>query len=402
MNALGRQVLAELHGISPDQLNDPALLERTLVASAQDAGATVVESSFNPFAPHGVTGIVIIQESHLALHTWPEHGYAALDIFTCSREIDPVNIATAFSEALGADRCDTQIIERGTGMSPSERVTYADHGTTKRGVWFTDRQDNIALSLRHAGVLFDEQSAYQRVEVLASDGYGKILLLDNQVAFTERDEFVYHELIAHVPALYHPGPKRVLIIGGGDGGACSEFLKHDTIEEVIVVEIDPTVTEAARDHFPHKAISLDDDRVTLVHGDGDAYLSSTTDTFDIVAVDCLDSAGDNPFDEHFLTRLKTVASPGGLVVTQVSPPTLSPERFRTATRSQQQLFATTKPYLGFLPTYSTGMLSFLLSSDNLHNTPRPISPDLGLKYLTNDLLSAAFALPAFIHEHIEE
>lgn len=399
MNALGIQVLAELKGISADHLNDTGLLERTLVTVAQEAGATVVESTFNAFAPHGVTGIVVVQESHLAIHTWPEHGYAALDIFTCSDRIDPEQIARSFSDAIAADSCDTNRIERGSGFRPSS-TPQSGQGTSKRSIWFTDRHDNIALSLRHAGLLYSEQSAYQKVEVLESDGYGKILLLDERVAFTDRDEFVYHELIAHIPTLNHPGPQSVLVIGGGDGGAAREFLKHDSIDSVTVVELDPTVSEASQIHFPAMAASLDDDRANLVHGDGNVFLDSTEQKFDIIAVDCLDTAGDDPFDSSFYGRIKSALAPGGVCVSQVCPPTLSQGGFCSACQIHREHFTSVRPYLGFLPTYSTGMLSFLLSGESLPSTPR--STGFSARYVTEAVLESAFALPAFIQALIEE
>jgi spermidine synthase len=401
MNALGSHILAELNGVSSEHLNDPAFLERALVGAAQDAGATIIESSFNPFAPHGVTGVVVIQESHLAIHTWPEHGYAALDVFTCGSAIDPAQIVQAISESLGADSCETQRIDRGEQTTPTQAAS-GQQGAMKRSIWFTDRQDDIALSLRHAGVLFSEQSIYQKVEVVQSYGYGKMLLLDGQIAFTERDEFVYHEMIAHVPALHHPSPGRVLIIGGGDGGACREFLKHESINEIAVVEIDPTVTEACRDHFPTIANSLDDPRVQLVHGDGHAFLESSAEPFDLIVVDSLDTSGEIPFGDQFYSGIKATLAPGGLCVMQIPAPTLSPVRFTQAVKSIQDVFTHTSPYLAFLPTYSTGMLSFALASTTPHTLERDTTSLSALHYVNDGVLGAALLLPTFVQNLIEE
>ena len=113
VSALGRHILAELHGVSSERLNDPGLLERTLIGAAQDAGATVIESSFNPFAPHGVTGIVVIQESHLSIHTWPEHLYAAVDVFTCGSSVDPWRAYESLKNAFEADRGSAMEVHRG-------------------------------------------------------------------------------------------------------------------------------------------------------------------------------------------------------------------------------------------------------------------------------------------------
>ena len=398
MPSLGRHVLAELHGCSPDSLNDPALLERILVASARDAGATVVESTFNPFAPHGVSGVVVIHESHIAIHTWPEHGFAALDVFTCGEDLDPTSIAGTVSRQLGAEDCQMQLIERGKDFEGvSADRAGSSQGAYTRNIWFTDRQDDIALSLRHAGIVFSEASAYQKVEVADSTGYGKILILDDRVAFTERDEFVYHEMISHLPANIHPDPKRILIIGGGDGGACREFLKHTGVEEITVVEIDPTVTEAARMHFPSMSSALDAAKVTLVHGDGYAFAKSSGPDYDIVIVDGLESAGDTEFDSTFVREIRKCLKPGGLNVTQVMSPTVSQERFQTAHRTALDAFGHAAPYLAFLPTYSTGMLSFMISSSEPFSTDslqRGSIPDL--RYYNDPVHRAAFSLPAFI------
>lgn len=399
MPPLGTHILAELTGADPERLNDAAFLERNVVQAVQDAGATVVESTFSPFSPHGVTGLVLIQESHVALHTWPEHGYAALDVFTCGDQVAPEAIVDAVATAVRADATNRKI-ERGEGPPRIGAGEVPKHGAATRSVWFTDRQDNIALSLRHAGVLFAERSPYQKVEVLETYGYGRVLLLDDRVAFTERDEFVYHEMIAHVPALRHPDPKSVLVVGGGDGGACREFLKHDGIERITVVEIDPTVTEAARDHFPAMAASLDDPRVTLLHGDGAAYLDGSDATFDLIVVDGLDTAGETPFDSAFLSRVSAALSPGGLCVTQVVAPTVSPSAFAASVAAHAEAFSHASPYLGFLPTYSTGMLSFCLSQPPVDTRSAASLPDL--EYVTDDILSSAFALPAFVRRALEE
>ncbi len=401
MCALGNHIVAELNGISPENLNDPGLLERVLVTAAQDAGTTIIESSFNPFAPHGVTGIIVIQESHLAIHTWPEHGYAALDVFTCGDDLDPEPLARSIASILQASSCETTRIKRGQDTIPAAPA-LARRGAAKRSVWFTDRQDDIALSLRHAGVLFAEKSAYQTVEVIQSYGYGKMLLLDDQIAFTERDEFVYHEMIAHIPALHHAAPANVLIIGGGDGGACREFLKHKSIETITVIEIDPTVTEASREHFPQMATCLDDKRVTIVHGDGRSYLEGIDRSFDIVVIDCLDTAGELPFDTTFYECTHGALAKGGLCVTQIASPTVSSERFTATITGLKNWFAVVAPYLAFLPTYNTGMLSFALAGEEPLRVPRAAEGLVTSQYINDGVITSAFSLPTFVTQLIED
>ena len=263
-------------------------------------------------------------------------------------------------------------------------------------------QDDIALSLRHAGIRFAEQSAYQKVEVVHSYGYGKILLLDGEVAFTERDEFAYHEMIAHVPALHQAAPKNILIIGGGDGGACREFLKHPTVESVTVIEIDPTVTEACREHFESMAVSLDDPRVRLLHGDGQAFLDASDTLFDIIVVDSLDSAGESRFDEMLYTSIRQALSAEGCAVVQIPSPALSPERFAANARAIRPHFVSARPYLAYLPTNSTGMLSFILAETEQGRTSRNTQDLPGLRYINDGILNSAFQLPTFVESLLED
>jgi spermidine synthase len=400
VSTLGRHALAELNGVPSSILNDAAALEKVLVFTALDAGATVVESTFNAFSPHGITGIVVIQESHLSIHTWPVLGYAALDVFTCCKNLDPGVLAKSISDALKAESCTVQVLDRGEGARPADSSSQKA-GATRRSVWFTDRQDNMALSLRHGGVAFAKTSAYQKVEVVESYGYGKILLLNDQVAFTERDEFVYHEMIAHVPALHHLSPRSVLIVGGGDGGACREFLKHSSIEEITVVEIDPTVTEAAREHFAQTSASLDDARVTVIHGDGSAYVGSTDSNYDVIVIDSLDTAGDSPFDASFYTAARSRLTESGLLVSQIPSPTVSPDGFRGGLSNLGE-FPNVSPYLAFLPTHSTGTVTFALASNNTPSEHRATDSIPHLKYVNDGVLDAAFTLPNYITQLLED
>jgi len=426
MQALGRQILAELYGCSAELLDDVTELESRLVRAALDAGATVINTSFHRFSPFGVSGVVVIQESHLSIHTWPEHGFAAVDIFTCGDEMDPSVACGSIVRALQADRCETQELTRGRpedlARSPGKATEppLPDRGPDPpssylRNIWFTEKDDDIALSLRHAGGVFRRQSQVQRVEVLNSYRYGKLLILDGAVAFSERDECVYHEMIVHPAALIHAGVRRALILGGGDGGACRELLKHPSVESITVVEIDPVVTEACRAHFPDMARALEDPRVTLETGDGTAYVASRSgENFDLIIVDAggTSETGSPLSSESFYHQARECLATDGLLCAQTPRPTLDSESFRLAFRNQRAAFGpgSAHCYLAFIPSFTTGLVSFSFASRAAGLAAGHVDTDRArafleshpLQYYTADVHGAAFVLPGFIEGMLDE
>lgn len=218
MSALGNHILVEFTGCSPEIMNDVVSIERDMVEAAVKAEMTVINSTFHHFSPYGVSGVVVVQESHLAIHTWPEYGYAAVDIFTCG----DTNTWAAFDylqeqfkaknySAIEMRRGVINLLERMDFDLSSMRSQASDRvnpGKYTRNVWFTDKDDNQALSLRYTGeVLFRKESPYQRVSVLDTYAYGKMLTIDNMVMCTEKDEHHYHEMISHPALLTHPHPK---------------------------------------------------------------------------------------------------------------------------------------------------------------------------------------------------
>ena len=142
-------------------------------------------------------------------------------------------------------------------------------------MWFSDEHtDNVKLSIRVDKQLFSAQSEFQRIDVLESKEFGKILVADGDLMLTEKDEFIYHEMMAHVPMAVHPKVENVLVIGGGDGGCVRELAKYNTIQKIDVVEVDPLLVEVCRKYFPQIASSLDADRVKIYNEDGLCYISS--------------------------------------------------------------------------------------------------------------------------------
>src|SRR5262245_53613659 len=246
MNALGRHILVEFNGCCPDILDDVSIIENSMVEAASKAGATIVQSSFHHFSPFGVSGVVVIQESHLAIHTWPEYQYAAVDLFTCGDTVDPWISFDHLKTAFKANNHSSLEMGRGS-LAQLKRIEYKLKSNRKqiekailepkvqRNLWFTDRDENQAFSLRHTGnILFNECSPFQHVRIFESPEYGRFLALNNMVMCTERDEFHYHEMIVHPVMQVHKNPKKILVIGGGDGGTVRELMKYP-VEKVTMV-----------------------------------------------------------------------------------------------------------------------------------------------------------------------
>ncbi|NJL87191.1 MAG: adenosylmethionine decarboxylase, partial [Leptolyngbyaceae cyanobacterium SM1_1_3] len=197
MKSLGRHILVEFHGCSTEILNDVPLIEKSMTEAAKEAGATLISSVFHHFSPFGVSGVVVIQESHLAIHTWPEYRYAAVDLFTCGYSVNPWISYDRLKQAFHAEHGSAIELNRGQldllERSEIDLGELRDQATNtlvlpkfSRSVWFTDRNENIALSIRHKGErVFREKSPYQTVEIFDTFEYGKMLTVDNMVMCSE-------------------------------------------------------------------------------------------------------------------------------------------------------------------------------------------------------------------------
>ncbi len=424
--SLGRHILVEFYESSTEILNDVSLIEQSMVQAAQEAESTVVNSTFHHFSPFGVSGVVVIEESHLAIHTWPEYGFASMDIFTCGDSVEPWVAFNYLKKAFQSEHASSMEMLRGQ-LNLLEKKEDFDLGALrdeksqeivgpkhKRNVWFTDRDENIALSLRHKGnTLFREKSPYQKVEVFDTYAYGRMLACDDMVMCTENDEYVYHEMIAHVPMLTHKQAKKALVIGGGDGGTVRELLKHDNMEEVVMVEIDETVVEASKAHLPGLSSALDDPRLHLIHDDGIKYVQQApSETFDLVIVDSTDPVGPAKglFTEDFYNDVYRILNEQGVMVTQSESPRFNVEVYKEIYQTFKRIFGKDSvfSYLLFIPTYPTGMWSFSYASKgDAHpwkslndREAQDFTDKHDLQYYNPEVHRAAFALPNFVKDMI--
>jgi spermidine synthase len=427
MAALGRHIIVEFYDCTPELLNDVVHIQKSMEAAAEEAGATLINSTFHHFSPYGVSGVVVIQESHLAIHTWPEYGYASVDLFTCGDTVNPWVSYNYLKKAFEADHGSAVEMRRGEldllkrkdfdiTQLRDEKSTAEGQPLQKSDIWFTERDENIALSLRHKGdKLYQAQSDFQKVEVYDTYAYGKLLTLDGLVMTTEKDEFVYHEMISHIAALTHPKPKRALVIGGGDGGTVRELLRHESLEEVVMVEIDDKVIEASREHLPGIASALNHEKLNLIIDDGIKYVKNSGDeSFDIVIVDSTDPVGpgEGLFTVEFYEDVYRILKKDGIMVTQSESPRFNQKVFQEIYECYRGIYGHDKVhcYLAYIPTYPTGMWSFSYCSKgeahplNSLDTEKSetFAKQHNLQYYNAGIHQAAFALPSFVKEMIEK
>ncbi len=256
-------------------------------------------------------------------------------------------------------------------------------------------------------VLFSEKTEYQDMIIFENPRFGRVLVLDGIIQTTEGDEFIYHEMMVHTPLLANGAARRVLIIGGGDGGCLREVLRHPGVDKVTMVEIDPTVVDLSKEYLPgHSDGAFDNPRTDLVIADGLKYVAESDETFDVIIVDSTDPIGPGEvlFTDAFYTDCRARLSANGILVTQNSVPFLQPSAFKPALTRLQNIFPFSTCFAISVPTYVGGHMTLGFSTMNAEtacvpaDTLRRRFAALGIKtrYYTPDLHLGAFALPQFI------
>jgi spermidine synthase len=271
-----------------------------------------------------------------------------------------------------------------------------------------DQHGALRLLYRVSGRLFDVKSQYQRVEVVESEGYGRMLINDDIVMVSERDERIYHEMIVHVPMFVGRAIRRVLVIGGGDGGTVRELLRHPSVERVTLVEIDASVVEACRLHLPQTAAALDDPRVEVAIEDGVVWVARTGERYDLVVVDSSDPLGPAVplFGPEFYDGVHRVLSERGLVVSQADSPFYEPEAQLSLLRILNERFRRVGIFNYSNLTYPGGLWSFSFAAKSDlcpvgdFDRRRVERSGLSFHYYGADVHCAAFVLPAFQRERL--
>ena len=267
---------------------------------------------------------------------------------------------------------------------------------------------NTGLTVGVNKVLFHEKSPYQTVEVFETDTWGNLMTIDGIVMLSEKDEFVYHEMISH-PALFsHPNPKRVLIIGGGDGGTAREVMKHPTVEKVDMVEIDETVVRAAKLYLPNVG-DFNNPKLTVLYEDGIAFIQNVKEKYDIIIIDGSDPIGpaEGLFQKQFYQDCYNALSDNGILTAQSESPFV--EKFvhglQSIMKATSEIFQVSKLYTAFIPLYPSGFWSMTFASKGIDPHSAEVmnrvengvkSMEAGLKYYNEDIHVGAFAIPNFV------
>jgi spermidine synthase len=279
--------------------------------------------------------------------------------------------------------------------------------------WLTETlYDDFRTQIRVDRVLFERRTEHQHLVVAESDRFGRMFALDGVTQLTMADEFVYHEMLAHVPILAHGAARDVLIVGGGDGGMAEEILKHRTVERLTMAELDAEVVHFARTHLPELGRGAwDDPRLTIRLGDGAAFVATTEDRYDVIIVDSTDPIGPGAvlFTREFYGNARSRLRPGGVLVTQNGVPFFQPDELESTMRHFASLFADATCYLGVVPTYVGGFMAFGWGTDDLDLRRLPLATlhdryaasAIETRYYTPAVHQAAFALPGFIGEIVD-
>ncbi|GEO79924.1 polyamine aminopropyltransferase [Pararhodospirillum oryzae] len=256
-------------------------------------------------------------------------------------------------------------------------------------------------------VLYREKTDVQDLVIFENPTFGRVMMLDGVTQLTERDEFVYHEMMAHVPLFGHGAARRVLIIGGGDGGTLREVLRHASVEEATMVEIDRAVVDRGLEYMPMvSAGAFDDPRTRLIIADGIRHVAETDQRYDVILVDSTDPAGpaEGLFTASFYAGCKRCLTPGGILVVQAGVPFVQPGELGRVQANMRESFAHASAYVLGVPTYVGGVMTLgWASDDDTRRVPpaevltrRVEAAGLTCRYYTPALHAAAFALPAYI------
>ena len=279
-------------------------------------------------------------------------------------------------------------------------------------MWFTEKHTaDVKFSIRVDRQIYTGQSDFQRIDVFESKEFGRFLTLDGYMMLTERDEFIYHEMITHVPMAVHPAVRNVLVIGAGDGGVVRELTRYPALENIDMVEIDPLVVEVSKKYLPQTACRLNDERVHIYYEDGLRFVRAKEDLYDLIIVDSTDpfGPGEGLFTKEFYGSCFKALKEDGIMVNQHESP-FYPEDAVACQRAHKRIvesFPISRVYQAHIPTYPSGHWLFGFASKKyhpVHDLDGARWNLLGIKtrYYTTRLHGGAFMLPAYVEELLRD
>ncbi|RQW19185.1 spermidine synthase [Bacillus sp. C1-1] len=269
--------------------------------------------------------------------------------------------------------------------------------------WFTEKQtERFGITMKIKRTLHSEKTAFQQLDMVETEEFGNMLLLDGMVMTTEKDEFVYHEMVTHVPLFTHPNPKHVLVVGGGDGGAIREVIKHPSVEKATLVDIDGKVIEYSKKYLPTIACALEDARVDVQVDDGFMHIANSENEYDVIMVDSTEPVGPAAklFERGFYEGISKALKEDGIFVAQTDNPWFHQDLITNVYKDVQEIFPITRLYTCNIPTYPSGMWTFTIGSKK--HDPLKVEAtrfhEIDTKYYTKDIHNAAFVLPKFVQD----
>lgn len=279
-------------------------------------------------------------------------------------------------------------------------------------LWYTENHsEEVRFSIKINKQIYSAQSNFQRIDIFDTNEFGRIFTLDGLIMVTEKDEFIYHDMIVHVPMATNPNIKTVLVIGAGDGGTVRELTRYKTIERIDMVEIDKQVVEVCLEHFKQTSYALNDKRVNLYFEDGIKFMSQKSNGYDLIIVDSTDpiGPGEGLFTRQFYSDCFTALNENGILVNQHESPyyDMYAKSMKRAHRRIKEIFPICNVYQVHIPTYSSGHWLFGFASkkyDPIKDLDANAWNSLGIKtkYYNTDLHVGSFALPNYVKDMLNE
>lgn len=275
-------------------------------------------------------------------------------------------------------------------------------------LWYTENQtNNVKFSMRVKETLYSKKSQFQQIDVIDTYDFGKVLVIDGWTMITEKDEFIYHEMITHVPMMVNKNIKNVLVIGAGDGGTVRELTRFNSIQRIDMVELDEEVVKAAREYLPFTSCKLDDPRVNLYFQDGIKFVENKKNLYDLIIVDSTDpiGPGEGLFTREFYKNCYEALTDKGILVNQGESPyyDMNKKEMKRSNEKLKDIFPICEVYQYMIPTYPSGYWFFGFASKKLHpinDFDEEFYNSLNLKdrYYNKDVHKASFALPNYVKE----
>jgi len=275
-------------------------------------------------------------------------------------------------------------------------------------LWYTEKHtDNVKLSIKIDKALYSEETEFQRIDILESKEFGRIFTLDGLMMVTEKDEFIYHDMIVHVPMATNPNIKNVLVIGAGDGGTIRELTRYSSVEKIDMVEIDRRVVEVCKEYLQQTACKLEDERVNIFYEDGLKFVRNKENEYDLIIVDSTDpfGPGEGLFTKEFYGNCYKALTEDGILVNQHESPYYDyyAKSMQDAHEKIYGLFKIHKVYQAHIPTYPSGHWLFGFASkkyDPIKDLDAEVweKLDIKTKYYNTDIHVGCFALPTYVKE----